>query len=74
MYMGSINISINEEVYRMLKGLKRKDESFSEIIKSLIIEKDISKCYGLLSSSMEDFNIIEKEALTTRKGKWRETI
>ncbi len=72
--MSSINISINEDVYKMLKGLKRENESFSEIIKSLISEKEISKCYGLLSNSKEDFDIIEKEALATRKGKWRQVI
>lgn len=72
--MSSINISINEDVYKMLKGLKREDESFSEIIKSLISEKEISKCYGLLSDKKEDFEIIEKEASAARKGKWRRII
>jgi predicted CopG family antitoxin len=72
--MSSINISINEDVYKMLKGLKREDESFSEIIKSLISEKEISKCYGLLSDKKEDFEIIEKEASAARKGKWRRNI
>jgi len=72
--MSSINISINEDVYKMLKGLKREDESFSEIIKSLISEKEISKCYGLLSDKKEDFEIIEKEASAARKGKWRRSI
>lgn len=72
--MSSINISINEEVYRMLKGLKREDESFSEIIKGLITEKEISKCYGLLATCKDDFEVIEKEALAARKGKWRETV
>gem|GEM_PF-1775686 len=30
--MGSVNISIKDEAYRFLKSLKRKDQSFSEVI------------------------------------------
>ncbi len=30
--MGSVNISIKDEAYRFLKGIKSKDESYSDVI------------------------------------------
>ena len=73
MYMSSMNISITDDVYNLLKALKKKDESFSEVIKGLIEEKDISKCYGLLCDYKEETAIVEREALKARKQKWKET-
>ena len=70
--MGSMNISITDDVYLLLKGLKHKNESFSTVIKSLVKDKDISKCYGLLKDYQEDLDIVEKEALKSRASKWRE--
>ncbi|MBI5047032.1 hypothetical protein HZC07_04875 [Candidatus Micrarchaeota archaeon] len=70
--MSSVNISITEEVYDKLKALKKKDESFSEIISSLVSTRDISKCYGLLKDYPEELDQIEKEAIKSRKAKWRE--
>ncbi len=68
--MSSVNISITKDVYSLLKGLKQSDESFSDIIRSLVTEKDITKCYGLLSDSHDTLKIVEKEALRARKEKW----
>lgn len=70
--MGSVNISITEDVYSLLKNLKKENESFSEVIMELIEEKDISKCYGILSEYKDDLEKIEKEANKARKAKWRE--
>lgn len=37
------------------------------------VEKDISRCYGLLKDCpAEDIAFIKKEAMKTRKAKWRE--
>ncbi|MFH2106016.1 MAG: antitoxin VapB family protein [Candidatus Micrarchaeota archaeon] len=69
--MGSINISITEDVYTLLKRLKKDDESFSDIIRSLVEEKDISKCYGLLANYKDDLKFIEEETNKARKQKWR---
>ena len=69
--MGSINISITEDVYTMLKRLKRGDESFSQIIAHLILEKDISRCYGLLSNRKEEMDTVEREAMLARRSKFR---
>jgi predicted CopG family antitoxin len=70
--MSSVNISITEDVYSLLKRLKRENESFSEIILNLIEEKDISKCYGILSEYKGELEKIQKEADKSRKSKWRE--
>jgi predicted CopG family antitoxin len=70
--MSSVNISITEDVYSMLKRLKKENESFSEAILNLIEEKDISKCYGILSEHVEELETIQKETDKSRKSKWRE--
>ena len=69
--MGSMNISITEEVYSMLTTLKGENESFSEVIKSLV-KKDITQCYGLLRDYKEELEIVEKEAIKARKEHWKE--
>ena len=69
--MGSVNISIKKDVYNKLKKMKKKDESFSDIIRELADEgKDISKCFGLLKGD-GNAERIEKEAAKSRKAKWR---
>ncbi|HLC69359.1 MAG TPA: antitoxin VapB family protein [Candidatus Bilamarchaeaceae archaeon] len=70
--MGSVNISITEDVYETLKRLKRKDESFSEVIRNLAGEKDISRCYGLWKGDNAAVEFIRSEAVKARKAKWRE--
>ena len=67
--MGSVNISITDDVYLLLKSLKRKNESFSTVIKSIVKDRDISKCYGLLKEYSEDLDMVEKEALKSRASK-----
>ncbi|MBU0591855.1 antitoxin VapB family protein [Candidatus Micrarchaeota archaeon] len=70
--MGSVNISITEDVYKMLKNLKRGDESFSEVILAIVKTKDISRCYGLLKDRSAQLDQIEAEAKKVRKGNWRQ--
>ncbi|NYZ73992.1 antitoxin VapB family protein [Candidatus Micrarchaeota archaeon] len=69
--MSSMNISITQDVYAMLKRLKRGDQSFSDVIRGFMEEKDISRCYGLLSGHDEALEAIEKEASRARKQKWK---
>ncbi len=71
-HMSSVNISITTDVYSLLKRLKKENESFSEVILSLIEEKDIRKCYGILSEYAGDLEKIKFEADKSRKSKWRE--
>ena len=66
-----MNISITEDAYRLLKNLKRGDQSFSDIILSLVGQKDISRCYGLLKGYDKEMAVVEEEALKTRRRKWR---
>lgn len=70
--MSSINISITEDVYDLLKTIKKEDESFSEVIRNLAKNKDITRCYGLLKNCKESLDIVEKEAIKARKEKWGE--
>lgn len=72
MSMSSVNISITEDVYDLLKGLRRQGQSFSDVIRSMLEEKDISKCYGLLSGYKDELESVEREAIRARKQKWKE--
>lgn len=69
--MASVNISITEDVYRKLKKMKGKEQSFSEVI-TLLVEKkkDISRCFGLLKGD-SGLKAIREEAVRSRKAKWR---
>ena len=69
--MSSMNISITEDVYEMLKRMRKKEESFSDIIRNLAGEKDISRCYGLWKGDEKAVRIIEEEAIKARKAKWK---
>ncbi len=70
--MSSVNISITEDVYEMLKRRKKEDESFSDVIRELAGQKDIRKCYGLLKEYAAELEEAEQEILKDRKKKWRE--
>ena len=72
MSMGSMNISITEEVYEKLKQLKRSEESFSDVITGLVEIKDIRRCFEISTGSKDELDMIEKEAMKARKGKWRQ--
>ena len=69
--MSSVNISITEEVYNLLKSLKQEDQSFSDIIRNLVQENDISRCYGILSGREKELSQVEDEAVKARKQKWK---
>ena len=69
--MGSINISIKEEIYEKLLRLKKEGESFSALLERLSGEKDISRCYGILKGDAE-LEKIAQEAEKARNKKWRD--
>jgi len=71
MGMSSVNISITEEVYGLLKSLKQEDQSFSDIIRNLVQENDISRCYGILRGREKELQQVEDEAARARKQKWK---
>ena len=60
--MTSKNISITEDVYKLLTLMKLKDESFSQTIKRLVKGRRLSECAGLWS------DISEKEFSEIREG------
>jgi predicted CopG family antitoxin len=52
-YMASKTISIRDDVYDLLKGTKREDESFSDAIERLVRKDrtDLSEYFGALKDS-----------------------
>lgn len=60
--MGTKNISIMEDVYELLVRSKRKEQSFSDIIRKEFSKKGkISECAGILSDLTEkQFSEMEK--------------
>jgi predicted CopG family antitoxin len=71
MSMSSVNISITEEVYNLLKSLKQENQSFSDIIRNLVQENDISRCYGILRGREKELRQVEDEAARARRQKWK---
>ncbi len=51
--MGTKTISIREEVYDILKSLKRENESFSDVIEKLAKRRksDLMEYFGVLKDS-----------------------
>jgi len=47
-------ISISDDVYNLLKSLKRENESFSEVIRRLTKKATISNFSGVLSKEAAD--------------------
>jgi predicted CopG family antitoxin len=47
-------ISISDDVYELLKSLKREGESFSEVIRKLARKTSISTFSGILSKEAAD--------------------
>ena len=68
--MGTKTISIRDEVYDLVKNLKRENESFSDVIGKLARKRktNISEYFGVLKESKvlddieEDCNIIRDSA------------
>ena len=56
-------ISISDDVYDMLKSLKRDNESFSEVIRRLIRRSSIKEFSGALSRETAETIISAREKL-----------
>ena len=67
--MGTKTISIRDDVYTLLKNLKREEESFSDIIKKLVKKRksNLSDFFGGLKDSKE-INEIEKDSKKIREA------
>ena len=65
--MGTKTISIREEVYNLLKSLKKENESFSDVIGKLAKKRksDLSEYFGILKDS-KVLNEIEEDTKRIR--------
>jgi predicted CopG family antitoxin len=63
--MATKNISITLDAYKRLAALRKKNESFSEIIMEITGKKDIMNFFGCLSEDSADR--IEKSIIKNRK-------
>lgn len=74
-HMSSVNISLNDEAYQRLLRLKRKGESFSNVVARLTGEDNIEQCAGLLKDEDEDtMNAIRAEMERVRKTPLRGVV
>ena len=65
--MGTKTISIRDDVYNLIKNLKRENESFSDVIGKLARKRktNISEYFGVLKES-KVLNDIEEDCNTIR--------
>ena len=71
-HMGSVNISLKKEAYDFLNSIRKKDQSFSEVILDFKKEKkftgkDLMKFAGALKNK-EDWDETEKNMKEFRKS------
>lgn len=72
MYLYVKTITIRDDVYSRLVGMKDEGESFSDVIEKLLNKKNINikKYFGFLKDS-EVLNEIEKYLDTRKKARFR---
>tara|TARA_Y100000310_G_C20596542_1_gene770814 strand:+ start:212 stop:451 length:240 start_codon:yes stop_codon:yes gene_type:complete len=76
--MGTKTISISDEAYTILKGLKSEGESFSRAIVRMSGKRPLSSFYGILSESegkelannIKDFRIMRRESRKKRMERY----
>ncbi|MCD6227650.1 hypothetical protein J7J90_04105 [Candidatus Micrarchaeota archaeon] len=55
----SVNINIDDEVYKKIKKFK-KDKSFSEVLREMLSKRsDVNSTFGILKSGL-DYKLIKK--------------
>ena len=67
-------VSLSEEAYEKLRGVKKQGESFSQVILRLIDKKtklQILDFAGAFEESSDEWELIEKRIYTRRKEKSR---
>lgn len=72
MSMGSVNISITDDIYSRLSRRKGKDESFSMAIGRLLGKRDITRCYGLLKNNPKAIRAMRESLRLSRSAEWRD--
>ena len=79
--MATKTISIMKDAYNMLASLKKKDESFSDVIRELAMQrkgnvKEVLKCAGILNDVItdEDAEDIKRNILKYRKGSTKKLL
>ena len=70
--MTTKTISIKEDVYDLLKSIKRKDESFSDLLKRLTIKQNSFKILEKIAGTMDLGNTSELiDDMRKKREKWR---
>ena len=79
--MATKTLTIMEDAYEMLSKLKKKDESFSDVIRGLVTKrkgnaKDVLGCAGLLNDMVTDKQAeeIKKNILNYRKSSTKKLL
>jgi len=62
--MGAKTISVSDEAYARLKSLKKRGESFSDVINRLTSRKRLSETAGVLND--DDVDVIESAIASVR--------
>ncbi|MDN5366701.1 MAG: putative antitoxin [Candidatus Diapherotrites archaeon] len=66
--MGVKTITIKDDVYKKLLAIKRKDESFSDVLERLTRKVSIDRFFGVLSSEITEEDV--KKWKEERKKEW----
>lgn len=70
--MTTKTISIKEDVYDLLKSIKRKDESFSDLLKRLTIKQNSFKILEKIAGTMDLGNTNELiDDIRKKRENWR---
>lgn len=70
--MTTKTISIKEDVYDLLKSIKRKDESFSDLLKRLTIKQNSFKILEKIAGTMDLGNTSELiDDIRKKRENWR---
>ncbi len=72
--MGTKTISIMDDAYEILLKAKRKDESFSDVIRRMSAKKDITKYIGAWNMSDSEAEDIKNIIKDLRKKSDKELI
>ena len=70
--MTTKTISIKEDVYDLLKSIKRKDESFSDLLKRLTVKQNSFEILKKIAGTMDLGNLNELiDDIRKKRDNWR---